>query len=111
MAAPIENPAGLNHHARGMNLTGDYSLGLNLYPALRENHSVKPAGDDYLIALDLAFNLRAFTQDKSLVAEDVAFYLRFDSQCAGKLQRALKADGPIQKAGPLSLRFRWTPLI
>ena len=88
-----------------MDFARDDALGLNFNAAFGENHSVEAAGDNHLIALDLTFDLGAFAEDESLIAEDVAFDLCFDAKCAGKLQSALKADSPIQKAGPFTLRF------
>jgi len=111
VAAAVENSAGLNDQTRRMNFAGDDALGLNFNSAFGENHAIEAAGDNYLIALDLAFDFGAFAEDERLIAEDVAFDLRFDAECAGKLQRTFKADSPIQKAGPFALRLGHASMI
>ena len=105
MAAAVENAAGLDHETGRMDFAGDDSLGLNFYAALGEDDSVKTAGDNDLIAFDLTFDFRAFTEDQSLIAEDAAFDLRFQAQSAGKLERSFKADGAVEEPGPFTLRF------
>ena len=111
MAAPVEYAARFNHQAGRVDFPADDALGLNFNAALGENHAVKPSGDDYLIAFDLAFNLGAFAKNQRLIAEDIALYLGFDSQRAGKLQRAFKADSPIKETGPFALRFGHASMI
>ena len=111
MAAAVENSAWFDNQARRMDFAGDDALGLNFHAAFGENYSIEAAGDNYLIAFDLTFDFCAFAKNESLVAEDVAFYLSFDAKRAGKFQRAFKANGPIQKAGPLALRFRHASMI
>jgi len=94
-----------------MHFAGHDALGLNFYAALGENYSIEAAGYNYLIAFDLAFDFGAFAKDESLIAEDIAFDLSFDAQCARKFQGSFKAHGPIEEAGPFTLRFRHAPMI
>ena len=63
-----------------MNFAGDDAFGLNFNATLCENHSIKAACDNYLIAFDLAFDFGAFAKDESLIAEDIAFDLSFDAE-------------------------------
>ena len=94
-----------------MDFAGDHTLGLNFNASLGKNHSVEAAGDNYLIAFDLAFDFGAFAEHEGLIAEDVAFDLSFDAKRTGKFQRAFKAYGPIEEAGPFALRFRHASMI
>lgn len=111
MAAAVENSAGFDNQARRMDFAGDDALGLNFNAALGENHSIEAAGDDYLIAFDLAFHFGTFAENEGLIAEDIAFDLSFDAQRARKFERAFKADGPIEESRPFTLRFRHAPMI
>ena len=111
MAAAVEYAARLNDQARRVDFAGDDALGLNFNAAFGENHSVEASGDDYLITFNLTFDLGAFAENQRLVAEDVALDLGFDTQRAGKLQRALKTDRPIKETGPFALRFRHASMI
>ena len=111
MAAAVEDAAGLDNQTWRMDFTADDALGLNFHAPLGENYSVKSARDDYLIAFDLAFDFGALAENERLVAEDVAFYLGFDAQRSRKLERAFKADSPIEKSGPFALRFRHASMI
>ncbi len=111
MATAVENAAGFDYQARGVDFAGDDALRLNFDSPLGEDYAVKPPGDDDLIPFDLAFDLGAFTEDQRLIAENVAFDLRFDAQRARKLQGAFKADGAVKEAGPFALGFRQTPMI
>ncbi len=97
MAAAVENSARLDDQTRRMDFAGNDALGLNFHAAFGKNYSVEAAGDDYLVAFDLAFDFRAFAEDQRLIAENVALNLRFDAQRAGEFQGAFKADGPIEK--------------
>ena len=56
VAAAIENSAGINNHAGGMDLAGHYALGLDFDATLRENHAVEAAGNDHVVAFDLSFH-------------------------------------------------------
>ncbi len=111
MAAAVENSAGFDHEARRMNFAGDDAFGLNFNAAFGENYAIEASGDNYVIAFDLTFYFCAFAEYERLIAEDVAFDLRFDAQRAGKFQSALKADSPIEKAGPLALWLGHASLI
>ena len=94
-----------------MDFAGDDAFGLNFNAALSENYSIEAAGDNYLIAFDLAFDLGTFAENERLIAEDVAFDLSFDTKRARKFERAFKAHGPIEESGPFALRFRHASMI
>lgn len=111
MAAAVENAARFDDQAWRMNFAGDNTFGLNFDPAFCKDDAIKPASDDDLIPFNLAFDLGPFTQNQRLIAEDVSFHLRFNAKRAGKLQSAFKADGPVQKSGPLALRLRHSTVI
>ena len=82
MAAAVEYSARFDHQTRRVNFASDDALGLNFNSALRENHSIKAAGDNYLIAFDLAFDFGTFAEDERLIAKDIAFDLSLDAKCA-----------------------------
>jgi hypothetical protein len=111
VAAAVENSAGFDNQAWRMDFAGDDAFGLNFDAAFGENYSVEAAGDNYLIAFDLAFHFGTFAEDEGLIAEDVAFDLSFDAQRARKFQGAFKAHGPIEEAGPFTLRLRHASMI
>lgn len=111
MAAAVEDSSRLDDQAWRVDFAGDDAFGLNFHAALGEDYAVKSPGDDHLIAFDLAFDLGAFAENQSLIAENIAFDLGFDPERAGKLQSAFKADGPIKETGPFTLRFRHSSVI
>lgn len=105
MAATAENAAGFDHETRRMDFAGNHALGLNFHAAFGENYAVETSRDNYVIAFDLAFDFGTFAENESLITQDISFDLCFDAQRAGKFQSAFKADGPIEKAGPFTLRL------
>ena len=80
MAAAVENSAGFDNQAWRMDFAGDDAFGLNFDAAFGENYSIEAAGDNYLIAFDLAFDFGALTEHERLIAEDIAFDLGFDAE-------------------------------
>src|SRR5260370_209104 len=84
-----------------MHFSSDDALWLNLDAPFCENDPVEPPGDDHAIALDLAFNLCAFTEHDGLLGNDVAFDVSVNAERPCDLQRALEGDTLIDEAHPL----------
>src|SRR5258707_3570783 len=84
-----------------MNFTGDHSFGFDLHASLRKNHSIKPAGDHYAIALDLTFHFGAFAEDYGLLRDDVALHVAVNAERAFDRQRAFERYALVNESGPL----------
>jgi len=56
VATSIKNSTGLNHQAGRVNLAGNDSLRLDLYPSFGKYDTIKFPRNDHVIAFDLAFN-------------------------------------------------------
>jgi len=101
VAAAVEDSAGIDDHARRVNLSGYHAFGFNFDPTLGEDNAVEAAGYYNAIPLDLAFDLGAFTQDYGLLGDDVAFDIAVDAERAGNRERAFEGYALIDKACPL----------
>lgn len=101
MAAAVENPAWIDHHARGMHFTRNHALGFDLNAALGEDHAVEAPSNHHAIAFDLAFNPRAFAQHDGLLRNDVALHVPIDAERTLELERALESHSLVNEASPL----------
>src|ERR1700736_4546668 len=97
VAAPIENPARLNHQTRCVDLPGDDSLGLNFYSALGKNHPVKLTGDHYVIPLDLALNLGPLSQSQTVRRKKIALHLSVNAKYPRRFKHPFKAHSLIEE--------------
>ncbi len=104
MAAAIENPSWVDHHAGRMNFARDDAFGLNFHAAFGEDHAVKAAGNDHLVSFNLSFDFGAFAENYRLFRNDVAFDVAVDAECAFDLQRPFHGDALIDEACPLFTR-------
>src|SRR5580658_1725590 len=84
-----------------MDFAGYHPFSLYLDPSFSKNDSVEAAGDDYAIALNLAFNLGTFTENHCLLGDDVAAYVAVNAKRTSKLQRAFQGYTLVDKSGPL----------
>jgi hypothetical protein len=98
MALPVENTAGLDDQAWGVDLTRDHALGLYLNPALCENDSIEFSGNHHVISFDLPLYPRAFAENEAMRGDHVALHMGVDAEYAGGLERALKFDAPVEEA-------------
>lgn len=101
MAATVKNSAGVDDHAGRVDLTGDDSLGLNLDAAFGKDDAVKSAGDDNVIAFDLAFYLGAFAEDYRLLGNNIALNVAVNAERAFDLQRPFHGDALIDETCPV----------
>jgi hypothetical protein len=100
VATSVENSAGIDDHARRVYFSGDDALGLNFDAALGKNYPIEAAGDDDAIAFNLSFDFGIFTEDYSLLGNDVALHVAVDAKSAGDLKSALQGHALVNKAGP-----------
>jgi len=63
MAATVEDAARIDYHARGVNLSSNNPLGLNLNTPFGKNHTIEAAGNHYAVAFDLSLDFGAFSED------------------------------------------------
>lgn len=82
MAPAVEDTAWFDDQAGCVNLAGHHPLGLNLYAALRKNHPIESAGNNHVIALNLALDLGGFAQNQTVLGEDVSLYLAVHAERA-----------------------------
>ena len=101
MAAPIEDAAGINDHAWGVNLTGNNTLGLYLHASLGKDHTIEAPGDHYTVPFDLSLDLGAFTQDNRLLRDDVPFDVAVNPERTGDRKRSLQRDTLVDETCPL----------
>src|SRR6266852_3617541 len=101
VAPAVEDAAGLDDQAGRVNLAGDNALGLDLDTALRENDPIEPAGDDDVVALNLALDSGGLTQDKALLRDNVTLHLAIQAEGAGELEGALQLYPLVQEADPV----------
>src|SRR5467141_302882 len=101
VAAPVEDSARIDDHARRVNLSSHHAFGLDLHASLRENHAVETAGDHHAIAFNLPFDLCAFAKDHGLFRDDVALYVAVNAERAGDRQRALEGYALVDESCPL----------
>src|ERR1700682_2282286 len=102
MAAPIENPARLNHQARRVDLPRHDSLGLNFHSALGKNHAVKFAGDHHVIPLDLALHPGALTQGQAVGRKKIALHLSVNAKYPGRFEHPFKTHSLVEEPGKLA---------
>src|SRR6202008_3453665 len=81
--------------------TGDDALGLNLHPALGEDHAIVAASDDHFVAFDLAFDLGVFTEDQRLLRNDVAFHGAVHAERSFDRDGAFERNALINESCPL----------
>ena len=67
-----------------------------------KNNAVESARDHDVVSFDLPLHPRALAQHQRLAGDDRSLDFPFDSKRPRKLQRALHANGLIEKAGPLA---------
>jgi len=103
MALPVEDAAGFDHEAGRMNFTCHDTLGMNFHLPLRKDDSVKVAGDDYTVSLDLALHASPFAKDQAVAGHDISVNLSIQAKCARQFQRPFQPDALIQKARPFPL--------
>jgi hypothetical protein len=89
VATAIKDSTRIDNHAGRMHFSGYYTLGLNLYAALRKNHAVESAGDYDPVSFDLSFDSRALAENDGLLGDDVALDVPIDAEGALELKRAL----------------------
>ncbi len=82
MASAVEDTAWLNDQTRCVNLARHHPLGLDLNSALDKNHPIESAGDDHVIALNLAFDSGRLAEDQTVFGEDVSLYLAVHTERA-----------------------------
>src|ERR1700730_2508334 len=97
MAAPIKNPARLNHQTWRVDLPGDDPLGLNFYSALGKNHPVKFAGDHHVIPLDLALDPCSLPQGQTVRRKKIALHLSVNAKYARRFQHPFEAHSLIEE--------------
>ena len=101
MAAPVENSAGINHHAWRVHFAGYHAPRLNLYPALRKYHSVKSAGDYHAIALDLSLDFGALSEYDGLLGDDISLDVAVNAKSSLKLEGAFERHSLVDETCPL----------
>src|SRR5215470_19822598 len=87
VAATVENSSGIDHHAWGMNFSGDYALGLDLDAALRENHAVESAGNHHAVSFDLSLDFCAVSEHHGLLGNNVALHVAVNAERARDRER------------------------
>jgi len=95
VAPPVENPPGLDHQARGVNLTSYDSLGMNFNAPFCEDHSIKFSGNDHVIPFDLSFHSRAFTQDKAMAREQVSLHVGVNAKYTSCFECSFKPHASV----------------
>src|SRR5260370_26251436 len=100
MAPAVEDSAGIDDHARRVDLSGHHSLGFDFNASLGKNHSIETARDDHTIALDLTFDLCALTQDHGLLRDDVAFHVAVNAKRAGDCERSFERHALVYESCP-----------
>jgi len=101
VAATIKNSAGVDDHAGRVDFTRNDAFGLDFYATFCEDDAVKTAGNNYVIAFDLAFYLGAFAENDGLLRNNVAFNVAIDAERAFDLQRPFHGDALINKSCPV----------
>src|SRR5262249_9794750 len=101
VAAAVENSSRINHHARRVHLPGDHALGLNLDPALRENHAVEAARNHHAVPFDLPFDFCAVAENHGLLGNDVASDVAIDAERALDREGAFEGHALIDESCPL----------
>ena len=81
-----------------MDFTSDDAFRLNLYTPFGKDDTVKFAGNDDVISLDLPFHTRPFAQDQAVAGNHVSFYVCVDAKHAGGFERPLKPYALIKEA-------------
>src|ERR1700733_3121589 len=100
MALAVENASRLDHQAGSLNLPGHNSLRLNLHASPGKYPPVEAAGDDHVIALDLALHARAFAEHQRLIGDDRPSHLRFQAESALYFEGAFQTHGLVHKPRP-----------
>src|SRR5215475_11766566 len=84
-----------------MDLTRDHTLGLNLYAALRKDHTVKTTCDDNAVPFDLPFYLGILSEHNGLFGNDVALHMPVNAKRSGNCECALQRHTLVNKSCPL----------
>lgn len=82
MAPAVENTAWFDDQTRCVNLARHHPLGLDLNSALGKNHPIESAGDDHVIALNLALNSGRLAENQTVLGVDVSLYLAVHTERA-----------------------------
>src|SRR5215471_1953161 len=101
VATPVENPAGINHHAGRVYFSSDDTFRLNLDAALGENHTIEAAGNHHAIPFDLPFDFSAVAENDGLLRNDVALHVAVNAERAADGERPFEGHALINKACPL----------
>jgi len=102
MAASIEDSAGLDDQAGGTDLASDYTLGQDFDFSLGGEHPFKSAADDYVAAIDFAFDAGVFANYHSGIRNNRPLHMAVDAERSGKLDFALDAHSLIEEAYPFA---------
>src|SRR5260370_11101664 len=100
MAAPVEDPARIDYHAWGVNLSSNNALGLNLNTPFGKNHAIEAAGNHHAVAFDLSLDFGAFPEDDRLLRDNVSFNVAVNAERAGDCQRSFKGYTLIDETCP-----------
>ena len=84
-----------------MNFAGDDTFGLNLNASLGENHAVITAGNHHAIALNLTFDFGVFTENQSLLGDNISLHVPVNTERASHRQRPFHRDALIDESCPL----------
>ena len=101
MAAAIEDAAGINDHAWGVNLTGNNTLGLYLHAPFGKDHTIEAPGNHHAVPFDLSLDFGAFAQDDCLLRDNVSFDVAVDAERTGDRKRALQGHTLVDETCPL----------
>jgi hypothetical protein len=101
VAAAVEDCAWFHDQAWRMDFAGDDGLGLNFDFAGSFYGAVEVAADDHVVALNLAFDFRVFTEDQGFMGNQRPFHRGIYAEGAGTFQTAFELDALVQEAGPL----------
>src|SRR5271169_468692 len=101
VASSIKDATRIDHHARRVHFARDHALRLNLYPALREDHSVEAARDDHAVPFNLSLDLGVFSEHDGLLGNNVSLHVSVNAECPGQRQRAFERNALIDETGPL----------
>src|SRR5580704_9593580 len=100
MAPSIEYPSRVNYHARRMHFSGHHSLGLNLHPALCENHAVESARDYHALPFDLPLDFCVLAEDYRLLRNDISLDMPVDPERPRQRQGAFQRHTLVNEPGP-----------
>ena len=101
MAATVEDAPRIDDHTGRVHLAGNYTLGFDLDSAFGENNAIKAAGNYHAVPLNLALDLRSFSQDHGLLRNDIALDVAVDAERTGDGQSSFKRHTLIDKSSPL----------